>query len=87
MRKFIRVNLSRAPALRPISFFDYCEVSFDMGFEVTYLFDRKCEDKYFDIMGLGPEAVVFKRKWTALLPRNARSSAVLKFTETHWLSI
>ena len=67
MRKFIRVNLSRAPALRPISFFDYCEVSFDMGFEVTYLFDRKCEDKYFDIMSLGKEAVVFKRKWTALL--------------------
>ena len=67
MRKFIRVNLSRAPALRPISFFDYCEVSFDMGFEVTYSFDRKCEDKHFDIMGLGPEAVVFKRKWTALL--------------------
>ena len=65
MRKFIRVNLSRAPALRPISFFDYCEVSFDnilTVLTVTYSFDRKCEDKHFDIMGLGPEAVVFKRK-------------------------
>ena len=48
-------------------FFDYCEVPFDMGLEVTYLFNKKCEDKHFDIIGLGPEAVVFKRKWTALL--------------------
>ena len=40
-------------------------------------------------MGLGPEAVVFKRKWTALFspPGNARRSAVLKFIEIHALSI
>ena len=33
-----------------------------MGLEVTCPFDRKYEDKYFDIMGLGPRAVVFKKK-------------------------
>ena len=38
-----------------------------MGLEVTYPFDKKCEDKYFDIIGLGPEAVIFKKKWMALL--------------------
>ena len=48
-------------------FFNYRDVSFDMGLEVTYPFDRKYNDKHFDIMGLGPEAVVFKKKWAAML--------------------
>ena len=48
-------------------FFDYCEVSFDMWLEVTYPFDRKCEDKRFDIIVLGLEAVIFKKNWTKLL--------------------
>ena len=53
--------------LGQISVFDYCEVSFDTGFEVIYPFDRKCDDKHFNKTGSGLEAVVFKRKWTALL--------------------
>ena len=56
-----RVERRRSAQFR---FFDYCEVFFDTGLEVTYPLDRKSEDKHFGIMGLGPEAVVFKRKWT-----------------------
>ena len=63
---FLNSKLERRGSAR-LLFFDCWEVSVDTGFKVTYSFNRKCEDKHFDIMGLGPEAVVFKRKWTALL--------------------